>query len=293
MHIAMKAFLDELRSERRASAHTVRSYESDLASFQMFLDERLASADPTTLDAKSVRQYTVWLHSQELAPSTIARRLATLRGFYRSLRRRGLVGGDPTSGLRNPKQSKRLPRHLGVESVTNLLESIDTSTPPGVRDRALIETLYGGGMRVSEVVALEIADLEFQQGLARVKGKGRRERLCPLGAEAIFWLERWLPLRNPRRHGDPAVFLNRSGTRLSARSVARLVGATGLRGGVDRPVSPHMLRHSFATHLLDGGADLRSVQELLGHRRLTSTQIYTHVTRERLLDVYSDAHPRA
>jgi integrase/recombinase XerC len=177
--------------------------------------------------------------------------------------------------------------------VIRLLESIPTTAPAGVRDRAMLETLYGGGVRVSELVALDVADLDLDGGLVRVRGKGRRERLCPVGPEAVTWIRLWLPLRQPRRPEDPALFLNRFGGRLTTRSVGRLFQAHLQAAGINPGGSPHTLRHSFATHLLDRGADLRSVQELLGHRRLTTTQIYTHVTPERLLEAYHDAHPRA
>jgi integrase/recombinase XerC len=186
-----------------------------------------------------------------------------------------------------------LPSPLSVEDIIRLLEAIPTVEPLQVRDRALLETLYGGGLRVSEVVGLNVDDLDAEQVLARGRGKGQRERLCPLGAEAIQWIERWCSVRRPAKAGEGALFLNRYGRRLTTRSVGRIFEArmTGLN--LDPSSSPHTLRHSFATHLLDRGADLRSVQELLGHRRLTTTQIYTHVTRERLLDAYQEAHPRA
>jgi integrase/recombinase XerC len=195
--------------------------------------------------------------------------------------------------LRNPRQPKRLPRLLRVEEVIRLLDGLATDTPLGVRDRAMFETLYGGGLRVSELVGLNLDDLDAEQQLVRVRGKGRRERLCPVGAMASEWVGRWLALRAPKRAGEPAVFLNRFGTRLSSRSVGRLLEGHLAGLGLDPGASPHTLRHSFATHLLDRGADLRSVQELLGHRSLSTTQIYTHVSRERLRDAYGSAHPRA
>jgi integrase/recombinase XerC len=216
-----------------------------------------------------------------------------VRAFYKSLRRRGLVERDPAAGLRNPRQPKRLPEQLGVEEVVRFLESIPTGGDFGVRDRAMFEVLYGGGLRVGELVGLDVDDVDVAEQLVRVRGKGRRERMAPIGPEAGRWLDLWLTSRQPRRSGEPAVFLNRFGTRLTVRSVARLLDRHWARAGSARGVSPHVLRHSFATHLLEQGADLRSVQELLGHRRLTTTQIYTHVTRERLLDVYQGAHPRA
>jgi integrase/recombinase XerC len=297
IHSTILVFSEHLKTERNASPHTVRSYEDDLSQFCRFLGESQglepSEVDPTLADARRLRRYAAWLGGRGYAPGTVARRLASLRSFYRYQRRQGTVATDPSGGLRNPKQPRRLPRLLRVEEVIRLLDAIATDTPPGVRDRAMFETLYGGGLRVGELVGLDLDDLDLEQQLVRVRGKGRRERLCPVGAMAAGWLDRWVALRAPKRSGEPAVFLNRLGTRLSARSVGRLLDEhlTGL--GIGHGASPHTLRHSFATHLLDRGADLRSVQELLGHRSLTTTQVYTHVTRERLRDAYDAAHPRA
>lgn len=294
MHPAVATFLDHLNGERNASAHTLRSYTEDLELFARYLAEVSGTElDPTAVDARRLRAFAAWLGSQGYAPSTIARRLACLRSFYRFQRRRGTMTVDPAAALRNPKQPKRLPQLLRAEEVIRLLDAIPTAEPLGVRDRAMFEVLYGGGLRVGELVALDSADLDFEQGLVRVRGKGRRERLCPVGEVAVDWLGHWTRLRRPRRADEPAVFLNRYGNRLSARSVGRLLDDYLTGQGLDPAASPHTLRHSFATHLLDGGADLRSVQELLGHRRLTTTQIYTHVTKERLIAAYQDAHPRA
>ncbi|HWE37550.1 MAG TPA: tyrosine recombinase XerC [Isosphaeraceae bacterium] len=294
MQAAIRTFLDHLRAERNASPHTLRSYESDLALFREYLEGAEGpGADPAAVDARRLRAFAAWLSGRAYAPGTIARRLACLRSFYRFQRRRGAVAIDPAATLRNPKQSRRLPRPLRVEEVVGFLDAIPTATPAGVRDRAMFEVLYGGGLRVGELVGLDLDDFDPEQGLVRVRGKGRRERLCPLGGMATSWLTRWNGLRQPKMPAERAIFLNRYGTRLSARSVGRLLEARLLAQGLDPAASPHTLRHSFATHLLDRGADLRSVQELLGHRRLTTTQAYTHVTRERLLDAYNDAHPRA
>jgi integrase/recombinase XerC len=294
MHPTIIAYLGHLRTERNASAHTLRSYENDLELFCQFLAEtRSEEADPTLADARKLRRYSAWLTGRGYAASTVARRLASLRSFYRYQRRQGVVSSDPAGGLRNPKQPRRLPRLLRVEEVIGLLDGIATDEPLGVRDRTMFETLYGGGLRVGELVGLNLDDLDLDQELVRVRGKGRRERLCPVGRMAAGWLTRWVALRHPKHAGEPAVFLNRGGTRLTARSVGRLLEGHLIGLGLDPAASPHTLRHSFATHLLDRGADLRSVQELLGHRSLTTTQIYTHVTRERLLDVYQDSHPRA
>jgi integrase/recombinase XerC len=294
MHHSMSAFLEHLARERNASAHTVRSYGDDLALFGRYLASvEGEAADPTASDPKRLRAYTVWLHAQGYAPSTIARRLACLRSFYKYARRQGSVTADPSAALRNPKQPRRLPKPLRVDEVVAFLDGIAVGEPSGVRDRALFEVLYGGGLRVSEAVGLDVADLDLEGGAVRVRGKGRRERLCPVGEMAAEWLRRWLPMRAPAAPGEPAVFLNRFGGRLTARSVGRLLHDHLVAQGREPTFSPHGLRHSFATHLLDAGADLRSVQELLGHRRLTTTQIYTHVTRERLLHVFQNTHPRA
>ena len=294
MHGSVDAFLNHLKIERQASVHTVRSYDDDLGLYCRYLnDVQGEGADPAAVDSIRLRRYSAWLTGQGYAASTVARRLASLRSFFRYLRRQGLVGSDPSSGLRNPKQARRLPRLLRVDEVIRLLDTVATDTPPGVRDRAMLETLYGGGLRVSELVGLNLVDLDLDQDLIRVRGKGRRERLCPIGPMAVSWLKCWVPLRQPKHANEKALFLNQRGSRLTARSVGRLLEAHLLRAGLVNTASPHTLRHSFATHLLDRGADLRSVQELLGHRNLTTTQIYTHVTQERLLDIYHETHPRA
>src|SRR5271166_3407702 len=295
MHTSINSFLADLRAERQASSHTLRSYHDDMEIFTRYLEEnQREGSDPTFVDPARLRRYSAWLNGQGYAASTIARRLASLRSFYRYLRRQGTVTLDPTSGLRNPKQPQRLPRLLRIDDVIRLLDAIPVHTALGVRDRAMLETLYGGGLRVSELVGLNVDDIDFESELVRVRGKGRRERLSPVGPMAMEWMRRYLPLRQPHRSPEPALFLNRYGSRLSARSVGRFLEDHLARAGLNSSAaSPHTLRHSFATHLLDRGADLRSVQELLGHRNLTTTQIYTHVTRDRLLHIYQEAHPRA
>jgi integrase/recombinase XerC len=294
MHRSVLAFLEHLRTERQASSHTIRSYEEDLERYCGYLAETQGEeADPTSADPARLRRYSAWLSGRGYAPSTVARRLACLRSFFRFLRREGWVVADPAAGLRNPKQPKRLPRLLRVDEVIRLLDAVPTDTPAGVRDRAMLETLYGGGLRVGELVGLNVDDLDAESDLVRVRGKGRRERICPVGDMAADWLRRWLPLRQPRSPREPAVFLNQRGSRLTSRSVGRLLEAHLLRAGLVDRASPHTLRHSFATHLLDRGADLRSIQELLGHRKLTTTQLYTSVTTDRLQSIYQEAHPRA
>lgn len=298
MHPTVREFLNYLKGERNASPNTLLSYEDDLLQFAEFLDESLrlepGTSDPTSADASRLRRYSAWLSGRGYAPSTVARRLASLRSFFRYHRRRGTVIGDPTGGLRNPKQPKRLPRLLKLDDVNRILDSVPIETPFGVRDRAIYETLYGAGVRISELIGMNLDDLDHDQELIRVRGKGRRERLCPVGPLAMAWVERWQKARTPRLPDEPALFLNRFGNRLSARSVGRLLDDHLISLGFDPSLaSPHSFRHSFATHLLDRGADLRSVQELLGHKSLATTQVYTHVSRERLLDAYLNAHPRA
>lgn len=294
MQSSVSQFKEHLAKDRRVSAHTLRSYQNDLNLLLLFLEEICGdSIAPSSINTTHVRRYSAWLASRGDAPSTIARRLACLRSFFRYLRRHEELGSDPTAGLRNPKQPKRLPKLLSVEEVIRLLDSIPTNDPLGIRDRALFETLYGGGLRVSEGVGLNVDDLDFDRELVRVRGKGKRERLCPIGPAAIYWLRAWMSRRMPKQPLDSAVFLNRYGSRLNVRSVGRSLEEHLTSCGIIGSASPHTLRHSFATHLLDRGADLRSVQELLGHRNLTTTQIYTHVTPERILDTYTVAHPRA
>ena len=288
------AYLQHLRVERRGSAHTVRSYEHDLGMYSRYLREIFGeAASPAGADPARLRRYSAWLTGQGYSASTVARRLACLRSYFRFLRRTGALASDPSAGLRNPKQPRRLPRLLRVDEIIRLLDAIPGDTPPSVRDRAMLETLYGGGLRVSELVGLNVEDLDIDQELVKVRGKGRRERLCPIGEMAAHWLKLHIPLRKPELAYEKAMFLNQRGSRLSSRSVGRLLEAHLLHAGLVNAASPHTLRHSFATHLLDRGADLRSVQELLGHRKLTTTQIYTHVTQERMLDMYHQAHPRA
>ncbi len=288
-------FLDHLYGERQASPHTIRAYRIDLAEFARYLEAEHPEVlhCPERADGSMVSRYGIWLHRREQAASTTARQISSLRSFYRFLRRRGWTEGDPTASLRTPKQPRRLPETLEVEPILRFLEAIPTDNPLGIRDRALFETLYGGGLRVSELVALDCVDVDDESGLVRVNGKGRRQRLCPVGSSAMEWIVHWRSVRRPAIAEEPALFLNRDGGRLSARSVGRLFEGHATRAGLPASSSPHRLRHSFATHLLERGADLRSVQEMLGHRRLTTTQIYTHVSDEHVRAAYGAAHPRA
>ena len=287
-------FLKHLRGARGVSPHTLRAYDSDLRSFTAFLggEESLAAG---RVDVPALRRYLSRLVGSNHAKSSTARALACLRSFFRFLERRGVVRENPASLVRNPRRERRLPDVLDEREVERLLEAAGPSGFLGKRDRAILETIYSGGLRVSEAVKRDVADATLGQGMARIReGKGGKDRLAPLGRPAVRAIEAWLDERRRRiPKENSALFVNSRGGRLDVRSVRRIIDAAALAAGLGRHVKPHTLRHSFATHLLDRGADLRSVQELLGHENLTTTQIYTHVGVRRLREVYEKAHPRA
>jgi integrase/recombinase XerC len=299
MHEALAEFLRHLALEKNASAHTVKSYREDLTQAVTFFHERLSDAKtgPERLTTRLLRAYLVWLHEQGYAKTTVARRVAAVRSWCRFLCRQGTLTGNPADGLRSPRQDRKLPHFLSVDELTRLLNSPEAESSLGLRDRAILETLYSAGMRVSELTGLDLGDLDLDAGVALVRGKGKRERLVLLGPKAQKAVSRWLEAREQllagRARKAAAVFLNQRGGRLTVRSVGRLLEKYLALTGLDPRTSPHTLRHSFATHLLDRGADIRGVQELLGHRSLATTQIYTHVTTNRLRESYHKAHPRA
>jgi integrase/recombinase XerC len=298
MEDALADFLRHLALEKNASAHTVKSYREDLAQAVDFFRGRLSAAlKAEQISTRVLRAYLVWLHERGYAKTTIARRIAAVRSWFRFLCRQGTLTVNPADGLRGPRKDKTLPHFLDERALDKLLAAPPADSPLGLRDRAILETLYSAGLRVSELTGLNLADVDLDSGLASVRGKGKKERLAMLGAGAAKALKRWLTVRSEvlegRRRASDAVFLNKNGTRLTSRSVGRLLEKYLPRAGLDPRTSPHSLRHSFATHLLDRGADIRSVQELLGHRSLATTQIYTHVTTQRLHDSYQKAHPRA
>jgi integrase/recombinase XerC len=299
MDEALAEFLRHLALEKNASPHTVKSYREDLTQALDFFRTRLGqlSPGPDRLTTRLLRAYLAWLHELGYARTTVARRVCAVRSLCRFLCRQGTLTANPTDGLRGPRQDKKLPHFLSVEDVTRLVGAPPADTPLGLRDRALLETLYSAGLRVSELTGLDVEDVDLGEGIATVRGKGRRERLALLGPPALvalrLWLEARASLAQALRRDGSAMFLNKNGTRLSSRSVGRLLEKYLKLAGLDPRTSPHTLRHSFATHLLDNGADIRSVQELLGHRSLSTTQIYTHVTTHRLQQSYEKAHPRA
>ncbi len=298
MQRQLAKFLTHLHVERGASPHTLKSYREDLETFADYLREEDGSCpDPTTLTTVELRSYLAAMHDAGYAKTSIARKLASLRSFYRFAQREGWIDNNPAKALRNPRKARKLPHFLSTTEIGKLLGAPASDKTMGLRDRAILETLYSAGLRVSELVDLNDGDLDFEQGIVRVRGKGRKERLAPLGSYALKALQAWLAKRQLAADETPGrkapVFVNRFGTRLTSRSVGRMLEKHLKQAGLDNRTSPHTLRHSFATHLLDGGADIRSVQELLGHKSLVTTQIYTHLSTSNLRAAYEKAHPRA
>ena len=296
-------FLTYLEHERNFSVHTVRCYTADLVQFAEFLcngasedgvDEREVSGRIRKVAPLDLRRYLADLKRADYSRATVARKLATLRSFYKFLARSGEVARNPVKLIRTPRQERRLPKFLQPGEVERLLAATKGDDLLALRDAAILEVLYSTGMRVSELVAMDLEHVDPIGEVVRVRGKGKRERLAPLGSYALRALERYLAARADAGPIDKkAVFVNRHGRRLSTRSVRRKLAKYLAIAGLDPKVSPHTLRHSFATHMLERGADLRAVQELLGHRSLSTTQIYTHVTAGRLKEIYESAHPRA
>lgn len=293
MRERLDGFLEHMRLVKRASEHTLRAYSSDLMAFFEFAEE---CAEP--VDQLLVRRYLARLLKDGLARSSIARKMAALRAFFRYLLGRGFVDTDPTEGLRAPAQQRRLPKVVPEETIEALMQAPDASTPCGLRDRAILETLYATGMRVSELLSLRTADVAGGSDEVSVTGKGSKQRIALLGSAAREALGAYLARGRPvlaAKSGTPtdALFLGRLGTAMVPSSVQRIVDKYVRAVSGSLKISPHALRHSFATHMMNHGADLRSVQELLGHESIATTQIYTHVSVERLKDVYDRAHPRA
>ena len=300
---AIARFLAHIEGERRCSPHTLRSYSTDLSDLERFLAER-GIEDPAASTRSDLRAYLAALHRRGLARATVARRLAALRAFYRFLESEEEIGADPAAHLYGPKSRRDLPGFLTEPDAARLMEAPDASTPGGSRDRAILELLYGSGLRVSELVGLSNGDVDPGKGSVRVTGKGARQRLAPVGRVAAEAIGAYLAIRSlllyPARaamaselgRAEGPLFINRMGGRLTARSVRRLVDTYSKRTFLGARGHPHRLRHSFATHLLARGAELHAVRELLGHASLSTTQIYTHVTPDRLRETLERAHPR-
>jgi len=326
----VQEFLNYLKYEKRFSVHTAKCYEADLKQFGEFLigtSERGPSADepislsstkageagPATavatqtnvnvdrlmlsVQTAAVRTYLAFLNDKQYSKATIARKLATLRSFYKFLVKRNQLGSNPVVAVRTPKQDKKLPRFLEYDEVKKLLETPPMNSWLGARDRAILETLYSTGIRVSELVALNMDDVDFLGEIVHIRGKGKKERISPIGSSALQVIQHYMEFRNKRAQSSSnfdskVLFVNKHGGRLSTRSVRRKMDKYLKMAGLDPAISPHTLRHSFATHMLNNGADLRSVQELLGHQSLSTTQVYTHLTTRKLKEVYENAHPR-
>jgi integrase/recombinase XerC len=326
-------FLDYLNHEKHFSQHTAKCYGADLAQFSEFVLAGCADAPSETgpggheevspwssqaggaatavqtqtgikvgrmllaVDANGVRKFMAHLNQRQYSKSTIARKLATLRSFYKFLVKRGHLTSNPVTAVKTPKQEKKLPQFLEYEEVQKLLNTPPADTWLGARDRAILEVLYSTGMRVSELVALNMDDVDFLGEVIHIRGKGKKERISPIGSSALQAIQHYIEFRNKRMQNDSdfdsrVLFANKHGQRLSTRSVRRKMDKYLKMAGLDPSISPHTLRHSFATHMLNSGADLRSVQELLGHQTLSTTQVYTHLTTSRIKEVYENAHPR-
>lgn len=295
-------FLEHLRYERNVSAHTLRNYRSDLEQFLSYLSSGSTRPYPelTEIDHLTVREWMGALHSDSKKKSSVARKLAALRTFFQFLVREELIELNPAKLVSTPRLEKKLPKHLSIEDSIKFIETPDQETDMGKRDRAILELLYATGVRVAELTSLNLGDIDLKERLLRVTGKRRKERIVPFGEPALAALQSYLEVRERFLAKAPiskrdlfAVFLNYQGTRITTRSVGRMVEKYIRICAGMHDISPHALRHSFATHLLDSGADLRDIQELLGHARLSTTQIYTHVSMEKLIEVYDKAHPKA
>jgi integrase/recombinase XerC len=319
--IMIQEFVNYLKFEKHFSDYTTRCYGTDLEQYVTYImaghsetdssqseswGGSTATATQTELkvdqlllaaDVNSIRAYMAQLNDHNYSKSTLARKLATLRSFYKFLVKRHHVGNNPVSTIRTPKQEKKLPKFLEYEQIQKLLNTPPADSWLGARDRAMMETMYSTGVRVSELVGLNLDDVDFLSEVIHIRGKGKKERICPIGSRALQAIQNYLEFRNRRMESDPnfdsrVLFANKHGKRLSTRSVRRKMDKYLLEAGLDPDISPHTLRHSFATHMLNNGADLRSVQELLGHQSLSTTQIYTHVTTNHMKEQYQNAHPR-
>jgi integrase/recombinase XerD len=288
------AFLAYALAEAGLAHNSVEAYYRDLREFAEFVTRRGARA-PREVTRAGVSVYLLDLRNRGLSGSTVKRRTAAIRSFYRFLQREDLIDHDPTLDLQPPRPARRLPRVLSVDDVARLLAMPESSTPLGARDRAMLELMYASGLRVSEATGLDLGDVDLSEEIVRVTGKGNKQRIVPVGSAAITALRDYLRRARPlltRGRSSQALFVSRRGQRLTRQGCWKLLRGVARRAGITRPLTPHVLRHSFATHLLERGADLRAVQEMLGHASIGTTQLYTHVSRRRLKEIYATAHPR-
>ena len=289
---ALSAFLDYLHYERRLSARTLSGYRHDLEEFLSWLRDHIGTAW-ADVDSQHIRSYAAARHRQGLAPKSLQRHLSAIRAWYRFLLREGRVQTNPADGVRAPKVTRRLPHTLDADQIGHLME-LAGDAPLDHRDRAIMELFYSSGLRLAELVALDVSDMRSSDGLLQVLGKGRKVRRVPVGRFARKAVEHWLTVRPQlAKHNEPALFVSQRGTRLSARSVENRLRQRAIEQGMPTHVHPHMLRHSFASHVLESSGDLRAVQELLGHADISTTQVYTHLDFQHLAQVYDQAHPRS
>ena len=292
LNLQIQQFTSYLQVERDVSPHTLAAYRSDLAQLLSFaLREKGESVSARDFDHLLLRRYLAGL-SKDTKKSSIGRKLAAIRSFFRFLLRRGMIVKNPAELISTPKKEQQLPFHLDIDQATALMEAPDAKQKYALRDRAILELLYSSGLRVSELTGLNIGELDLVGAMVRVTGKGGKERIVPVGSRALEALQEYLEQRTDAAVGAP-LFLNTRGERINRRSVARIVDTHVMRIAAFKRISPHTLRHTFATHMLEGGADLRAIQELLGHASLSTTQKYTHVSIDRLMEVYDKAHPKA
>ncbi len=284
----IEQFIDFLKIEQGASSHTLRAYAKDLNELQLFLDKK-----PKEINNLDIRGFLAYLHHKRLKKSTISRKLATIRSFFKYLHREKYVKTNPAKLVSSPKVPKVLPKFLSIDEAFTLMDAPRGETFKPTRDKAILELLYSSGLRVSELILLDISDLDMKESIIRVKGKGKKERIIPIGTKAIDAIQNYLPERISLKKKSPALFLNNRGGRLTQRSVRRILLYYSRMINLKGDLSPHTLRHTFATHLLHEGADLRSIQELLGHSSLSTTQRYTHLDIGYLVEVYDKAHPMA
>jgi integrase/recombinase XerD len=297
MSAAISSFLTHVKVEKGLSPNTIEAYHHDLVKFDVFARKRKLSLETVRRD--DLVDFLASLYRQKLESKTVARHLVTLRNFFRFAQIHDLIVEDPTANLESPKIRRSLPGYLRLEEVEKLLDQPDVKTPQGLRDRAMLEVLYSTGLRVSELTGLRVTDLDTKVGCVRCIGKGDKERIVPVGRRALHIVERYLRdarpelVRKAKGAASSQLFVNRRGGKISRVGVWKILSMYGRRAGLRIPLTPHMLRHSFATHLLERGADLRSVQLMLGHADISTTQIYTHVVEERLKQIYKAHHPRA
>jgi len=289
----VELFLDYLSVERGLSKNTILAYRSDLKDYTGFL-EAVAKKSVSASSREDIRDFMLHQKDKGLSVNSISRALAALRMFYRFLAREKLIKSDVSSYIDSPKLWKKIPDVLNLDEVERLIEAPDLNSPQGIRDRAILEVMYATGMRVSEVAGLRVADLNADVGFVRCLGKGKKERIVPLGTKAVVAVARYLEKVRPRlaKSGVQELFLNRSGRKISRVSLWKLIKGYARKARIKKPIRPHILRHSFATHLLERGADLRSVQEMLGHANISTTQIYTHINKDRLRSIHKMYHPR-